>query len=83
MHGCGRFCSGARKTREQVEDWKMTTSWKFAAVMIAALTLASCSGTNYQTASGDQVGYGPAGADTNWIGAAVLLALLVVYSTSN
>jgi hypothetical protein len=61
----------------------MTTTRTFAAAMIVAFALASCSGANYVGGSPDQSGFAPAEVDTNWIGAAILLALLVVFSTSN
>jgi hypothetical protein len=60
----------------------MTTSWKRAAVFSAALALASCSGTPYQSASGDEYGYEAGGIDKNWIWAGLALGLLFAFSSN-
>jgi hypothetical protein len=60
----------------------MTPTWKIAALMIAALALASCSGTGYQDgfAADSPSGFDTASMDTNWIGAGLLLALLAAFT---
>lgn len=60
----------------------MTPTWKIAALMIAALALASCSGTGYQNGYGTDgsSGFDTASVDTNWIGAGLLLALLAAFT---
>jgi hypothetical protein len=63
----------------------MTRNWKPAAALFAALALASCSGTGTpgQFGAEDEFGAAPAQFDSNTVGAAILLALLVVVSVSN
>lgn len=60
----------------------MTPTWKIAALMIAALALASCSGTGYQSGFGadNSSGFDTAGMDTNWIGAGLLIALIAAFT---
>jgi hypothetical protein len=60
----------------------MMTTLKRAAVLSAALAVASCSGTNYQSASGDQYGYETGGVDANWLWAGLALALLFAVSSN-
>jgi hypothetical protein len=60
----------------------MTTTFKRAAVLSAALAVASCSGTPYQSASADQYGYETGGIDTNWVWAGLALALLFAVSSN-
>lgn len=60
----------------------MSTNLKRAAVFSAALAMASCSGTPYQSASGDEYGYEAGGIDTNWVWAGVALGLLFAFSRS-
>jgi hypothetical protein len=60
----------------------MTTNWKRAAVLSATLAVASCSGTTYQGATGDQYGYETPEFDTNWVLAGLALALLFAFSSN-
>ncbi len=54
----------------------MIRSWKFAAVLAAAMAVTSCAGAGYQGAPDDQAGIAPVEVDTTMIGALVLLGLL-------
>jgi hypothetical protein len=60
----------------------MTTTLKRAAVFSAALALASCSGTPYQSAPGDEYGYESGGIDKNWVWAGLALGLLFAFSSN-
>jgi hypothetical protein len=60
----------------------MTTTWKHAAVLTAALAVASCSGNPYQSTPMDQGGYETGAIDSNWIWAGLALALLFAVSSN-
>ena len=55
---------------------------KCAAVFSAALAVASCSGTPYQSTSGDDLGYEAGGIDTNWVWGGIALGLLFAFSSN-
>ena len=60
----------------------MSPTWKHAAVLSAALAVASCAGTTYQGGSGEQYGYETSGLDPNWVWAGLALGLLLAVSSN-
>jgi hypothetical protein len=60
----------------------MTITLKRAAILSAALAVASCSGAPYQTAPGEDYGYESGGLDKNWVWAGLALGLLFAVSAN-
>jgi uncharacterized membrane protein YphA (DoxX/SURF4 family) len=59
------------------------TTWRLAAVLSVTLAVASCSGTNYQSAPANEYGYESGGFDSNWIWAGIALALIFAVSSAD